>query len=131
MQFLQLARWEAPKLRRMRPYAATGFLLTPQPLPGSQPAQCCSLAVVRAATLLRSGCGSASTVSDRSWLRNVLSLPDTRFCGRPGTWRSPQKIVVRVEEEAEPRSEFIYFESAAARPLHIFHAVVKRECQLL
>src|SRR5208337_3505263 len=42
-----------------------------------------------------------------------------------------KEIVVRVEEEAEARSEIVNVESAAARPLHVFDAVVDGECEFL
>src|SRR5438874_13836610 len=42
-----------------------------------------------------------------------------------------KEIVMRVEEEAEPRAKFIHIESAAARPLNVLDTVIQSECQLL
>ncbi len=42
-----------------------------------------------------------------------------------------EEIVVRVEEEAEARSEVVDVEAAAARPLDVFDAVVDGERQFL
>src|SRR5207253_692488 len=41
------------------------------------------------------------------------------------------KVVVGVEEKAQPRTEVVHIEAASARPLHVLHAVVKGECQFL
>src|SRR6266849_9287737 len=42
-----------------------------------------------------------------------------------------EEIVVSVEEEAEARPEIIHIKAATSGPLHIFDAVINRECQLL
>src|SRR5208283_48088 len=42
-----------------------------------------------------------------------------------------EEVVVRVEEKAEPGTEFVYVESATECPLNVFHAVVEGEGQFL
>src|SRR5579864_4654196 len=42
-----------------------------------------------------------------------------------------KKIIVRVEEEAQARPEFVDIQSSPACPLHVFDAIVQRESQLL
>ena len=42
-----------------------------------------------------------------------------------------EKIVVRVKEEAQAGTEFIYFQAAAARPFHVLDTVVQGERELL
>ena len=42
-----------------------------------------------------------------------------------------KKIIVRVEKEAQPRTEVIHLKSTTQRPFDVFHAVVQREGQFL
>src|ERR1700677_4541988 len=42
-----------------------------------------------------------------------------------------EKVIMGVEKEAEPRTEFIDLKPPAPGPLHIFHTVIQREGQFL
>src|SRR5258708_11930234 len=42
-----------------------------------------------------------------------------------------EEIVVGIEEEAEPGTKVIHVQAAATSPLHVLHAVIDGECQLL
>src|SRR5207302_793487 len=42
-----------------------------------------------------------------------------------------KKVIMAVEEEAQPGAEIVYVQPAAARPFHVLHAVINGECQLL
>src|SRR5205085_10301480 len=42
-----------------------------------------------------------------------------------------EEIVVRVEEEGEPRAEFVNLQAAAQGPFHIFDAIVDGEGEFL
>src|SRR5260370_42565451 len=56
---------------------------------------------------------------------------------RPNLARRPilgdllEKVIVRVEKEAQPWREFVDVEASLERPLHVLHAVPQREGQLL
>src|SRR5262249_36877206 len=42
-----------------------------------------------------------------------------------------KEIVVRIKEEAETRTKFIYIKTAPPRPFHVLNAVIQGKCQLL
>ena len=56
-------------------------------------------------------------------------VPDLAGCAEfPDLFK---KIVVGIEEEAQPRSEIIDAQAPPKRPLHVLHPVVESEGQLL
>src|ERR1039458_10425929 len=64
-------------------------------------------------------------------LEALLRQPIPDLPGRAVLRKLLEEIVVRVEEEAEARTELVHVEPATARPLDVLHAVVDGKCQLL
>src|SRR5690242_1733877 len=42
-----------------------------------------------------------------------------------------KEVIMGIEEKAEPRTKFIDVQPATARPFHVLHAVIDRECEFL
>ena len=61
----------------------------------------------------------------------VLHQPIPDFARRAILGNLFEEIVVRVEEEAQARTELVHIEPAAARPLDVLDAVIDRERQFL